>query len=66
MKMCREEVDTSEKNKIKYTMRALHEKEETKKNEMIKYILDVHTTEMNSFDSNEAAVNVLEFADDVE
>lgn len=66
MKMCREEVDSSEKEKIKYAMRALHEKEENKKNEMIKYILDVHTTEMNSFDSNDAAINILEFADDVE
>ena len=66
MKMCRDEVESSEKERIKYAMRALHEKEETKNNEMIKYIFDVHTTELNSFDSNEAAVNILEFADNIE
>ena len=60
-----EEVD-SKKQKIKYCMKALDEKNKEVNNEMIDYTFDIYTTELDSFDSMDAALNILEFAEDEE
>ena len=66
LKMYKDEPDKKEKAKIKYAMKAIDEKEENSKNEMIKFTFDVHTTELDSFDSDDAVTNILEFVDDAD
>ena len=66
LKMYRDEKDEEKRAKIKYAMKALEEKKENSKNEMIKFTFDVHTTELNSFDSHDAATNIIEFAEDID
>ena len=66
LKMYKDEKDVEAKNWIKCAMKALDDKNEKYKSEMMDFILEVHTTDIESFDSNDAAVNLIEFADEVD
>ena len=66
LKMYKDEKDVEAKNRIKCAMKALDDKNEKYKSEMMDFILEVHTTDIESFDSNDAAVNLIEFADEVD
>ena len=65
-KLLKDENDVDKKNKIKYCIKALDEKNEKVNNDMIDFTFEVYTTELNSFDSMDAAVNILEFGEDEE
>ena len=45
-------------------MKCLDEKKDETSNEMIHFTFDVHTTDLDSFDSSEATNSILEFADE--
>ena len=59
LKMYKEDTNVNVKAKIKYAMTALNEEN---KNEMKDFIFDVHTTDIESFDSSDAATNILDFS----
>ena len=56
--------DVNEKVTIKKTMKDLDGNKSDSKNEMIHFIFDVHTIDLDSFDSTEATESILDFADD--
>ena len=58
------EKDDSIKDRIKYAMKALDSDDGTIQNEMIDFTFNVHTTDLDSFDSDDCASNILDFADD--
>ena len=58
------ENDKSKRNKIKYAMKALDEKNDSVTNEMIDFTFNAFATEIESFDSMDAALNILDFAED--
>ena len=58
------EKDDSIKDRIKYAMKALDSDDGTIQNEMIDFTFNVHTTDLDSFDSEDCANNILDFADD--
>lgn len=68
LKMLKDEDDETGKNKIKYCIKALDDKNEGVQNDMIDFTFEVYTrpTELESFDSMDAAMNILEFAEDNE
>ena len=47
-------------------MKALDEKNKEVNNEMINYTFDIYTTELDSFDSMDTALNILEFVEEEE
>ena len=61
--MFKEEKDELKKNKIRYAMKALDDSNVEVNNEMIDFSFQVHTTELDSFDSMDAALNILDFAE---
>ena len=63
LSMFKEEKDELKKNKIRYAMKALDDSNVEVKNEMIDFSFQVHTTELDSFDSMDAALNILDFAE---
>lgn len=62
----KESKDGAEKAKIKAAMKALDGKYGSNKNEMIELIFDVHTSEIESFDSGDAVTHILDFVSDNE
>ena len=64
LKMYKDEKDAEVKNRIKGTMKSLDSKNEKYNSEMLDFVLDVHTSDIESFDSNDAATSLLDFADE--
>lgn len=64
LKLYKDEDDVNQKSKINKTMKCLDEKKYETSNEMIHFTFDVHTTDLDSFDSSEATNSILEFADE--
>ena len=64
LKMYKDEKDAEVKNRIKVTMKSLDSKNEKYNSEMLDFVLDVHTSDIESFDSNDAATSLLDFADE--
>ena len=64
LKLYKDENDETKKRKIKYTMKAIDESNQSVTNEMIDYTVDVHTTVLESFNSFDAAMDILDFAED--
>ena len=64
LEMYKNEKEENEKIKIKKAMRSLDDKHSSNKNGMIDFIFEVHTTSLGSFDSADAASNILVFAND--
>ena len=58
------EQDEMKKRKIRYCMKCLDDKNKETENEMIQYTFDVYTSELDAFDAQEAAINILEFAEE--
>ena len=57
------EKDEMKKNKIKYAMKALDDSNSEVKNEMIDFTFQVYATEIESFDSMDSPLNILDFTE---
>ena len=64
LKLHKDSKDGGEKAKIKTAMKAVGGKNNENKIEMIDLIFDAHASETESFDSNDAAIHILEFVSD--
>ena len=64
LNLFKNENNNSKRNKIKYAMKALDENNDTVNNEMIEFTFNAYATEIESFDSMDAALNILDFAKD--
>ena len=64
LNLFKNENDNSKRNTIKYAMKALDENNDTVNNEMIEFTFNAYATEIESFDSMDAALNILDFAKD--
>ena len=63
LSMFKDENDSLKKNKIRYAMKALNDYNAEVKNEMIDFTFQVYSTDLESFDSMDAALNILDFAE---
>ena len=64
LKLHKDSKDGGEKANIKTAIEAVGGKNNENKIEMIDLIFDVHASEIESFDSNDAAIHILEFVSD--
>ena len=60
------EKDDSIKNRIKNAMKALDSDDDTVENEMIDFTFNAYIVDLDTFDSDDCADNILDFADDKE
>lgn len=63
LSMFKDENDSLKKNKIRYAMKALNDYNAEVKNETIDFTFQVYSTDLESFDSMDAALNILDFAE---
>ena len=63
LSMYKVEKDEMKKEKIKYAMKALDSANESINNEMIEFTFNAHTTDLESFDSQECANSIIDFAE---
>ena len=63
LSMYKVEKDEMKKEKIKYAMKALDSANESVNNEMIDFTFNAHTTDLESFDSQECANSIIDFAE---
>ena len=57
------ENDSSKRTKIKYAMKALDDNNHSVQNDMINFTFDVYSEELESFDSMDTAMNILNIAE---
>ena len=63
LSMYKVEKDEMKKEKIKYAMKALDSANESINNEMIEFTFNAHTTDLESFDSQDCVDSIIDFAE---